>query len=90
MSIDLWYTGKGFVVGGYSLHGGDLPPVIRPEYRMGNFVATTPGDLEQMISTMYDPTPAVFAKFLCPLRPWPGSIEAIEVESFLENPRCEV
>ena len=90
MSIDLWYPGKGFVVGGYSFHGGDLPPVIRPEYRMSNFVATTPGDLEQMISTMYDPTPAVFAKFLCPLRPWPGSLEAIEVESFLENPRCEV
>ena len=90
MAIDLWYTGKGFVVRGYSLHGEVMPPVIRPEYRMDNFVATTPGDLEQMISTMYDTTPAVFARILCPIRPWPGSIEAIEVESFLENPRCKL
>lgn len=88
MNIDLWYTGKGFFVRGYSLHGEVLPPAIRPEHRMDSFVATTPGELEHMISTMYDPTPAVLAKILCPLRPWPGSLEAIEVESFIENARC--
>ena len=90
MTIELLYTGKGFVVRGHSLHGEILPPVIRPEYRMDNFVATKPGDLEQMVSTLYDPTPAALDEILCPLRPWPGSIEAIEVESYLENPRCEL
>ena len=88
MTVDLWYVKKGFVVSGYSLHRGEQPPVIRAEYRMDYFTATEPGGLEQMISTMYKPTPAVLAKILCPIKPWPGSLEAIEVESFIEYDRC--
>ena len=86
LKVDLWYGEKGFVVRGFSFHGQDQPPLIRPEYQMRTFTATAPGDLERMISTMYDPK--VLDRILCPIRPWPGSIEAIEVESFLENPRC--
>lgn len=90
LNIDLWYVDKGFVVQGYSFHGQDQPPEIRSEYRMSSFNATVPGDLERMLSTMYDLKPIVFAGFLCIIRPWPGSIEAIEVESLLgPDPRCK-
>ena len=88
LKVDLWYVDKGFVVEGYSFHGQDQPPEIRPEYRMSAFDATIPGDLERMISTMH--ISAVHAYILCLLRPWPGSIEVIEVESLLENPRCNL
>ena len=88
LKVDLWYVDKGFIVRGFSFHGQDQPPRIGPEYRMDYFTATVPGKLERMISTMYDPK--VLALILCPIRPWPGSIEAIEVESLLENPRCSL
>lgn len=88
LNIDLWYVDKGFVVQGYSFHGQDQPPEIRSGYRMSAFNATVPGDLERMISTIH--IPAVHAYVLCFLRPWPGSIDAIEVESLLnEDPRCK-
>ena len=89
LKVDLWYVDKGFLVRGFSFHGQDQPPGIGPEYRMDHFTATIPGDLERMISTMYDPKPKLLAAFLCIIRPWPGSIEAIEVESLLgADARC--
>ncbi len=87
--VDLWYVNKGFFLQGYSTHSQDQPPVIRPDYRIQNFRATLPGDLKQMLFIMYDPKPEVFAGFLCLIKPWPGSIEAMVVDSLLgPDPRC--
>lgn len=88
LHVDLWYVDRGFVVRGFSTHGQDQPSEIRPEYRMSFFTATVPGELEQMISSIH--IPAARAYIRCLLRPWPGSIEAIEIESFLgADPRCK-
>lgn len=87
--VDLWYVNRGFVLQGFSTHRQDQPPAIRPEYQIQNFRATLPGDLEQMLFTMYDPRPDVFAGFVCLIKPWPGSIEEMEVDSLLgPDPRC--
>lgn len=87
LNLTLWYVNKGFVVHGYSFHHEEQPPSIEPEYRMQHFNATLPGDLEGMISKLH--IPATHAFFLCANRPWPGSIEEIEVESYLgADARC--
>lgn len=90
LKLHLWYVDKGYVVQGASFHHEEQPPSIGPEYRMRYFNATVPGDLERMLSTMYNIKPAVLAGFLCLTRPWPGSIEKIEVESLLvTDPQCK-
>ena len=87
LSLNLWYVNKGFVVRGYSFHHEEQPPSIGPEYRMRHFNATVPGDLERMLSHLH--IAVVHSYILCGIRPWPGSIEAIEVESFLgKDARC--
>ena len=86
LDLDLWYVEKGLVVSSYSFRRRTQLPAIQPEYRMNYFTVVAPGNLEQMVSNKH--IPSAHAYILCRLRPWPGSIEAIEVESFLENPRC--
>ena len=89
LNVDLWYVNKGFVVQGFSFHGQNHPPDIGPEYRMSHFTATMPGDLDRMLKTMYDLKPSVLAGFLCVIKPWPGTIEAIEIESLVgSDSRC--
>ncbi len=88
LNLDLWYVNKGFVVHGYSFHHEEQPPSIGPEYRMQHFNATLPGDLERMISYLH--ISVAHSYVLCTIKPWPGSLEAIEVESFLdEDARCD-
>ena len=87
LNVDLWYVDKGFVVRGFSTHSQDQPSEIRPDYMMSFFTATVPGKLEQMISSIHIPAARAYVR--CLIRPWPGSIEAMEVESVLgPDPRC--
>ena len=88
LGLGLWYVERGIRVSG-STYGGKVQPTkFHPEFRMNAFHVVPPGDLEKMISHLSPPS--LHSNILCTLRPWPGSIEAIVIDSFLdENPRCE-
>ena len=89
LKVDLWYVEKGFVLRGATFHGQEpSPQEISPDFPMALFTATRSGDLERMIELMYGSE--VLALLLCPIRPWAGSIEELEVESYIQNPRCNV
>jgi len=85
--VHLWYVDRGFVVRGISFPGWDKPAEITPEYQMTDFSASEADDLERMISKLH--RPAVHSFFICEIRPWPSSIEEIEVESHsYSSARC--
>ena len=99
LKFSLWYVEKGFVIHGSSSRWqsyGRLDwPTIKPGTSMwgggyvlqeGDFIVVVPGDLEQMVSAAHGP--ALQAWELCLIRPWPGSIEAIEILSYEEYLRC--
>lgn len=91
LNLAFWYVEKGFVVRHVSFHRQERPPEIRLTQRMTDLFVVAPGTSEQMVPNVYTygDEPAVQAWGLCVIRPWSGSIETIEVESFLENPRCK-
>ena len=58
---------------------------------IGRFFFVAPGEHEKMVVKAYmlGDDLDILAYESCILRPWPGSIEALEVESFLdEYPLC--
>lgn len=93
LRLGLWYTEKGLVVNHDSFDYREPPPAIHPKLRMDGFIVVTAGDPEQMAPNVYTVgyKPAIQAYGLCVLRPWPGSIEAIEIELYIgEGRRCRV
>ena len=91
--LSLWYLEKGIVVQHVSFYSLVSPTADLPAQRMENLFVVAPGTLEQMVPNVYTMgfLPSVQAWGLCILRPWPGLIEAIEIESFLdeEDRRCK-
>ena len=88
LGLGLWYVEKGVRFGGLTYGGKVQLTEFHPDFRMDTFHVVPPGDLEKMISHLSPQS--LHSNILCTLRPWPGSIEAIEVESLLdENPGCE-
>ncbi len=90
MKMNIWYQDKGLVV-----HHTSFPTFVRqsaisPAQWMDSYTVVAPGTLEQMASNAYPrgEDPAVQARALCLLKPWSGSIEKMEVESFLKELRC--
>ena len=97
LSLTLWYTERGIIIEHVSFHYQEQPPAIDAEYRIGKFFVVAPGKPEDMVVNRYRVVNMhrfgdnldIYAHESCVLRPWPGSIEAIEVESFLdEDPLC--
>ena len=95
LEFSLWYIEKGILVQGSSDFRFFKQMAVRPNIIMrntatyglrGDFVVAEPGNLKQMISDVYGP--ALQAWKLCLIRPWPGSIEAIEILPFEEYLRC--
>lgn len=96
LKFAFWYMERGlFVQGAFSLGQEDFQ-TIQPETPMGNnashalwgdftAVALTE-DIEQMVSDVYGDS--LLAWELCLIRPWPGSIEAIEILPYEEYLRC--
>ncbi len=79
--LELWYEQRGFVVQGsagvyYAWH--KLPDTITPDYRMDRLLILPP-ELEEMAYSLSRSAEGAI-RTICILRPWPGSIEAIEVE----------
>lgn len=95
LEFNLWYVEKGIAVkGSFDLHLFRAM-AVRPETPMrnsatyelaGDFVVVEAGDLERMVSDVYGS--AFGAWKLCLIRPWPGSIEALEILSYEEYLRC--
>ena len=90
LNLKLWYPEKGIVIEHFSIHNQEAPPAIDANYRVSMFYVLAAGEPEEMVANLYvqGEDPDVQAYGLCVLRPWPGSIEALEVESFLEEQRC--
>lgn len=90
MEMNIWYQNKGLVVRHTSFPTFVRQSAISPAQWMDSYTVVAPGTLEQMVKNAYNrgEDPAVQARGLCLLRPWPGSIEKMEVESFLKGYRC--
>lgn len=90
LGLDLWYVEKGFVVRGLVndyFSWQTLPEVITPDFRMDQFLVL-PSGLEQMADSLgYLDDDGNLV--LCVLKPWPGSIEAIEIEEDFFAPCSE-
>lgn len=90
--LGLWYTAKGLVVYHTSFHNRvDRLPAIHPNQWMDSFIVVAPGVPEQMVPNVHTggDNLEIDAYGLCVLKPWPGSIEAMEVEwGFGEDARC--
>ena len=85
LNLGLWYLEKGFVVGGNSIHYLAPPPeALMPGFRMDYFIVIAPGTPEQMVPNVYTvgDDPRVREHGLCRLRPWPGSIDTMEIEEW--------
>ena len=92
--LQLWYLEKGLVLQHFFFFSHVRPTADLPAQRMEYLVVVAPGTREQMVPNVYTMgfLPSVQAWGLCILRPWPGSIEAIEIESFLDEDarRCKL
>ena len=88
--LNLWYGEKGLIVSRFSIHYRESTPAISPRHRMESFTVVAPGSLEEMARNASGGSddPSWQAYILCLLRPWPGSIEEMEVERFIESRRC--
>ena len=65
-------------------------PAIHPDMRMDRFIVVAPGPAEQIVTDMYSYGNEVprHARAVCLLKPWPGSIEAMEIASNEEKSQC--
>lgn len=81
VGLDLWYVEKGFVARGLVdayFPWQTLPEVITPDFRMDLFLVLPPG-LEKMAYSLRNSVEGANRE-MCVLKPWPGSIEAIEID----------
>lgn len=89
LDVSLWYLERGLVVGGYSFHSSQLQlPEVSSDYKMTSFTIVSPGTPEQMTMDVYTDgdSPGVQAYALRLLKPWPGSLKEIRVDSCLATP----
>ena len=92
LNVQLWYPNKGLVIEHVSFFSQVRPLVNKLTLRMERYSVAAPGNPDQMILQhfLYGDIPAVFNWVKCTIRPWPSSVETIEVESYdVENPRCQ-
>ena len=92
LSLALLYPDIGIVVRHFDIVWRYEPLKIHPNKRMGFFVVVPPGTAEQVVTEMYsygneDP---YHVRSVCLLKPWPGSIEDMEIASEEEMIRCGV
>lgn len=92
LNLALFYTDIGVVArdigGGWSAG----PPKIHTDMLIKEFVLVTPGTAEQMATEMYsygkEPRHLIYT--VCLLKPWPGSIESMEIASDEELDQCGI
>ena len=98
LNFSLWYVEKGFVIPGSSFRqvsfGPRGWPSIESNTLMGSYAHRHQGDLnvvaagnlKRMVSDVYGT--GLLAWELCLIRPWPGTIDALEILPFEEYLRC--
>lgn len=90
LSLSLWYEERGLAVFHESLvsRHSDEAPLLKPALRVALIEVVESGDPEAVVAAAHDwegPDKRDFV--LCVLKPWPGSIEAMEFEvSLYGNP----
>lgn len=92
LSLALLYTDSGIVVRYFNPVFLFTPPTIYAGMQMDRFVVIAPGTAEQMVSVMYSygVEIPVHVRSVCLMKPWPGSIEAMETATKEEKIRCGV
>lgn len=92
LNVQLWYPNKGLLIEHVSFSSQVRPLENKLALRMERYSVAAPGNPDQMIPNhfLYGDIPAVFNWVKCTIKPWPSSVETIEVESYnVENPRCQ-
>lgn len=92
LSLALLYPDIGIVVRHFDIVWGFEPLKIHSNKRMEFFVVVPPGTAEQVATHMYKygQEDRQHAQAACLLKPWPGSIEAMEIASEEDKILCGV
>lgn len=93
LSLSLLYMGKRTIIRHDNPSWSGEALRIHPDMRMDRFIVVAYGSAEQAISDLYSygyEVASEQAQALCLLKPWPGSIEAMEIASNEEWSRCGV
>ena len=86
VGLQLWYVDRGIVVDGFAQGGEEQLTAIPHDLLMDSLCVVPPGDLKEMVATLHKSIPGSY--ILCVLKPWPGSIKAMEIED-VNPPRCD-
>lgn len=91
VGLSLWYESKGLVVGSGSFYSVDYQPAgFKPEDLMTHMTVVSPSAAIQMLPKVYvvedDAEGQAFMH--CALKPWPGSVEAMQIQSEEEISLC--
>lgn len=97
LHLEIWYVDRGIVLSHSSYldnHRRFPPPPFPPELYMHLMEMVQPGDVEEMVAVALEmATPGRLEYVECLLKPWPGSIEAMEIEDigwgYPLPPTCE-
>ena len=92
LDLSLWYVERGFSFLHYSYPKTRPHPPIKPAQRIDRFSVAAPLPLSRAFPDLYmaGTDPVRPANALCLIKPWPGSIEAIEVTWFDNDSRCRL
>ena len=90
--LALLYTDNRIIVRHEAPSGSPDSPDIHPDMRMDRFIVVAHGPAEQIVTDMYSYGYEVryHARAVCLLKPWPGSIEAMEIAAEEERIQCGV
>ncbi len=90
LDLQLWYVERGFSFNHYSYPRNKTHPPIKPAQRIDGFSVAAPLPFNRAFPDLYAAggDPVRSANALCLIKPWPGSIEAIEVTWFDNDSRC--
>ena len=92
LDLSLWYVERGFSFNHYSYPKRRPDPPIQGGQRIDNFSVGAPLAPDRAFPDLYaaGSDPARSANALCLIKPWPGSINALEVTWYDEDSRCLV
>ncbi len=90
LDFRFWYVDTGFSFRHYSYPRRRTHPPINPTQRIDGFHVAAPLRSRRAAPEIYTAgdDPARFANALCLIKPWPGSIEAIEITWHDNDSRC--
>ena len=90
LDLSLWYVERGFSFRHFSYPRRRPDPPIQAGQRIDSFSVVAPLALDRAFPDLYaaGTDPVRSANALCLIKPWPGSIEALEVTWYDNDSRC--